>query len=85
MFYVVGSVHKYETAVAVELILKKEYILFMGGMKHLLCLSPVNVAASRLTSMIQGGQMNAVSNLHTTKDGQLKAPNVRIKLPCVAL
>lgn len=84
-FNVIRSVHKREAAVAVELILQEEDILFMGGMKHLLCLSPVNVANSRLVSRIEGGQINAVSKLHTTKNGRLKAPNVRIKLPCVVL
>jgi hypothetical protein len=80
-----GNVHKYEAAVAAELILQKQDTVFMRGMKHLLCLSPVNVSTSRLTSIIEGGQLNAVSKLRTTKDGRLKAPNFRIKLPCVVL
>jgi hypothetical protein len=83
MFYVLRSVSKYEATVAVELFLLKQDIVFTGGMKHLLCLSPVNMATSRLISMTEGGQTNEVSKLHTTKNGRLKSPNVRIKLPCV--
>jgi hypothetical protein len=83
MFYVLRSARKYDPTVAVELILHRQDIVFMGGMKHLPCLSPVNVATSRIVSMIEGGQMNAVSKLHTTKDNRLKAPNVGIKFPCV--
>jgi hypothetical protein len=79
MLYVIRSVHKCEVTVAVELILQKQGFVFMGGMKHLLSLSLVIVATSRLIFMLQGGKLNAVSKLNITKDCRLKAPNVKIK------
>jgi hypothetical protein len=52
-------------------------------MKHLPFSSPVHVATSRLFCIAEGEQMNAVSKLHITKDGRLKASSVKIKYVCV--
>jgi hypothetical protein len=67
-----------EVTVAVELILQKQDIIFMGGMKHLPSLSPVNVETSRLICMTEGGQMNAVSKLIQQRTVSLKLQALRL-------
>jgi hypothetical protein len=76
------SYFQYKVTVAVELILQKRAFVFMRGMKHLLSLSLVIVATSRLIFTLEGGKLNAVSKLNITKDDRLKAPNVKIKFIC---
>jgi ABC-type phosphonate transport system ATPase subunit len=79
MLYVIISVCKYEARVTIEIILQKQGFVFKGGMKHLLFLSLVIVATSRLIFMLEGGKLNEVSKLNITKDGRLKFQNVKIK------
>ena len=64
------SVRQYKGTVAVLLNLQEQDIEFMAGIKTSALVIPFNVAASRLWSVVEGGETHELSKLHrlTTKE-----------------